>query len=150
MADMKREETLHEKLLRRRVEINRADRERYEKMKNWLKGRMSDITSARESTRTSFFCETCDADFDGMGYKQVRWPKGTLWFAYYLGFCPKRHPCVRRITDRLSDPYFYKSYVVRKQQAKHGDEFLPHWHPRFKVVYPEAYAKLVARGEMNL
>lgn len=143
-------ESLHMKLLRKRVEINRRDREQHEKLKKWLESRLKDITEAKERVRTSFFCETCDADWDGPGYKQARWPKGTMWYAYYLGYCPKGHACVRRITDKLADPYFFKSYVIRKEQAKHGDEFLPHWHPRFKLVYPEAYAALVARGEMKL
>lgn len=136
---------LHRKLLRRRVEINRQEREREKALKGWLESRMKDIQSAPMRVHTSFFCDQCDADFDGIGFKQVRWPRGTVWLAYYLGFCPKGHPNVRRITDKLNDPYFYKSYVIRKEQSKHADLFLPHWHPRFKYVYPEQWVALQAR-----
>lgn len=139
------DEPLHMKLLRRRVEINRADRERDEKLRLWLEGRVKEIKNAPERVRTSFFCDQCDADWDGPGYKQVRWPTYSLWYAYYIGYCPKRHPCVRRITDKFNDPYFYKSYIIRKEQARMSDDLLPDWHPRFKYVYPKQWAEMQAR-----
>lgn len=145
MTRRRQPESPHEKMLRRRIDANRAERDRYKKLKEWLDERVKEIKRAPQTARISFFCETCDADWDGRGDKMIRMPKGSVWFAYYSGHCPAGHACVRRITDRLNDPYFFKSYVVRKQQAKHTDELLPHWHPRFKIVYPERYRELVLR-----
>ncbi len=143
--DPKKDETLEMKMLRMRVEANQQERARYKAVEARLNERKNEIQAAPWRTRISFFCDQCDADWDGTGFKQIRWPKGTLWFAYYKGYCPQGHPCFRRITDRLGDMYFFKSYVIRKEQARHADEFLPHWHPRFKQVYPERYRELVLR-----
>lgn len=147
---MKRTDASDIKRLKKRVELNREERDRHQKLVRWLEEREKEIKIAKERVMTSFFCDTCDADWDGVGFKQIRVPKGSMWFAYYIGYCPAGHPCVRRITDKLNDPYFYRSYILKKEQAKHADDFLPHWHPRFKLVYPEAYAKLIARGDISL
>ena len=130
------------KILKKRVDINREEKERYRKYEAWLYGRVTEVNTAPPTARTSFFCDECIADFDAIGRKEIRMPQGFVWHAYYRAVCPKGHTAIRYITDRLGDPYFFKSFIVRKEQGKYADEFLTPSHPRFKLLYPEAWMKL--------
>ncbi len=136
--------------LKRIITANRDSREREQKMRAWLYARQKETAEAKAVVMTSFYCDSCDADFDSRAIKQVRKPTGAVWHAYYEARCPRGHLAVRWITDRLADPYFYKSFIVKREQARHADDFLTPSHPRFKLVYPRAYADLIARGEQQL
>ncbi len=136
--------------LKKIIEDGREQRRRAEDFQKWITARFKEVRAAPMHAKTSFYCDECDADFDAIGIKQVRKPEGAVWHAYYLAYCPKRHPSVRYITDRMADPYFYKSFVVKREQARHADDFLTPAHPRFKIVYPKAYADLIARGDIKL
>lgn len=129
------------------VERNREERERTEKFKKALYERRDEIRNAPAVMPVmAFWCDTCKRDTTGPGFKEIRWPKNGIWFAFYRGFCLKGHALVRRITDKLGDPYFYKSKLVRVQQSKHADDFLTPDDPRFKDVYPTQWADYQARA----
>ena len=107
-----------------------------------LTERAQDIKDAPESQMMDFYCGTCSKDFGAMGFKQIRLPKKSLWFAWYEAQCPEGHTALRYITDKLTDPYFHLSPFVKAQQAEFEDAMLSPDHPRFKVLYPEAYDKI--------
>lgn len=107
-----------------------------------LSERAQEIKDAQPTQRMDFFCSECERDFGGIGHKEVRWPKGSVWFAFYRGRCPEGHLTIRYITDKLKDPYFYKSPFVRKQQSVYADAMIGPDNPRFKVLYPEAYERI--------
>lgn len=138
-----REDLKHLKAI---VEKGRVEREAHERFKRWLYARENEIRTAPvRMERMSFWCDKCARDCAGPGYKEVRVPKGSMWFAFYRGFCPKGHHVLRRITDKLDDPYFYKSVFVRREQAMHADDFLTPNDVRFREVYPQAWADLKER-----
>lgn len=126
------------------VERKGEERTREEALADWLYGRGRDVRLAPAKVQTEFWCDACQRDFETTGVKQVQFAHGTgtVPFAYYVGKCPCGSFARRRITDKLDDPYFYKSEVIRKQQAQFSDDLLPPTHPRFKTVYPQQYAKL--------
>lgn len=113
-----------------------------EALHDWLYGRQEDIKRAPMYAKTEFFCLSCHRDFEGTGVKQVRVPKGSVWFAYYVGICVCGKHAIRRITDKLSDPYFYQSKTIRAQQSRYADAMLSPHHPRFKQFYPQQYSRL--------
>ena len=134
------------KHLRAIVEKNREERERHEKFKKWLYERQNEIKQAPDITpHVAFWCDECARDCSGPGYKEIRVRSGDIWFAFYRGFCPVGHRVLRRITDKLADPYFFRSQNVRRDQANHADDFLTPDNPRFREVYPQEWADLKER-----
>lgn len=128
--------------LKRIVERKGEERSREESVADWLYSRGRDVRQAPPIVQTEFWCESCFKDFEARGVKIVQYPKGSVPFAYYAGMCPCGTFARRRITDKLGDPYFYKSQVIKRQQAQFADDMLPPTHPRFKLLYPMQYAKL--------
>lgn len=128
--------------LQDKLESKRNLREEFYKLQDWLRSRINEVNQAPWRTETDFWCCTCSRDFQGTGFKIVRQPQGSVWFAYYQGVCPKGHRAIRYITDKNRDPYYYRSLAVKLQQRQYGDELLQPWHPRFRQLYPEQYAKL--------
>lgn len=128
--------------LRNKIELKQEDRERFVELQKWLFARRDEILAAPPYTDTAFWCDYCERDFEGKGHKEVRVPVGSVWLAYYVGICPCGKHSLRYITDKLKDPYFYKSLTVRVQQRLFPDEMLQPWQPRFKLLYPQQYQKL--------
>ena len=62
--------------------------------------------------------------------------------ACYVARCPLGHEARRNITDRFTDPYYYESESLRREQWKYRDVFLTPADPRFKTVYPVQWARL--------
>lgn len=106
-----------------------------------LRERKALIAEAPSIALTDFWCGTCLKDFEAKGQKQVRdtsgWP-----VAFYAAHCPIGHVAIRRITDKLNDPYFYQSQFMRIQQVDHADDFITPDNPRFAVLYPIQWARL--------
>lgn len=124
------------------VKRKQEGRDRDESLREWLYGRQNEIKNAPHLANHSFFCDACERDFDGVGVKVVRIPKGSVWFAYYVGICPCGAHAIRRITDKLSDPYYLKSEKIRREQGMFHDDMLEPAHPRFRQLYPKQYARL--------
>lgn len=129
------------------LEAKRESRKQFEALKQWLTERRDQIRMSPPHTQTSFWCDSCQRDFDTTGYKQVRTPAHSVWFAYYVGLCPCGRHALRYITDHLRDPYFWKSKVVKVQQAAFADEMLQPWQPRFKQVFPLQYRALFEKQQ---
>lgn len=107
------------------------------------------IREAFARTRMSFWCDTCAQDFEAVAYKEVREPVGAMPYAWYVGYCPKKHEAIRRITEKQGDPYYRKSQVVRAQRLEMADAMLTPDNPRFRMVYPEQWRKIKAEMEHN-
>lgn len=128
--------------LQQTVEQKQQARERFMALQKWLHERRDEILAAPPRIFTQFWCDTCLRDFETTGYKETRVPTVGVWFAYYVGICPCGKHAVRYITDKLLDPYWYKSKAVKVQQGQYADEMLQPWQPRFRQIYPLQYARL--------
>lgn len=128
--------------LKKVIDRKEENRSREEALGNWLYGRSREVRAAPPIVQTEFWCDRCHKDFETNGIKVIQFPKGSVPFAYYVGMCPCGTFARRRITDKLTDPYYFKSQTIRRQQAKFADDMLPPTHPRFKLLYPAQYAKL--------
>lgn len=121
--------------LKKRIENNREERAAYQRMYDQLHLYTRQIVDAPQRTRYPFWCDECQADFFAIGYKVVRKRPGILPIAWYVGYCPKRHKCIRRITDRTNDPYFVRSFAVRRDRVRYKDDLLTPDDPRFWLLY---------------
>lgn len=136
------------KTLKGIAERNLEQRHRDHKIAMLLGERYNEIKNASWIiARMNYFCEVCRKDCEGNGFKEIRWRSNDLWFAFYRGFCPNGHAVIRRITDKLDDPYYFHSRFVQREQAEHADDFVTPHDPRFKHLYPMQWRSLQARSE---
>lgn len=132
---MPTEESSAVKRLKKRIESNREERAAYQRMYDKLQERTREIVDAAQKLRYPFWCEECKADFMAIAYKVIRKRPGKLPIAWYVAFCPARHKCIRRITEKPNDPYFIKSFIVRRDRARHRDDLLTPADNRFWLLY---------------
>lgn len=128
--------------LKRRVDASREERERYARLNEEKRDREKMIRDAFPRTRMGFWCEKCAQDFEGVAYKEVSQVFVDPPCAWYVGFCPKNHKAIRRITDKAGDPYYRQSALIRRQRIELADAMLTPDNPRFRVVYPAQWRKL--------
>lgn len=105
--------------------------------------RMAEIFSAPRNTVTDFYCAVCKRDCSGTGYRQVCTIREWAPTAWYVGTCPNGHKMIRRITDKLSDPYYEMSPMIQRHRWELQDAFITPDDPRFKVLYPAQYEALM-------
>lgn len=121
--------------LKKRIEGNREERARYQAIYDQLQDRTREIVDAKDKMINTFWCDTCKADFTGRAYKVVRKMPKKMPIAWYVGFCPARHKCIKRITEKPNDPYYMRSYIVKRDRARHADDLLTPNDPRFWLLY---------------
>lgn len=124
------------------------EEKKIERLRQKLTERAQEIKDAPYVADTDFYCDVCKKDFGARGFKQVRTPKGSVWFAFYEATCPQGHTAIRYITDKITDPYFVTSPFVRAQQDEYADYMLDPSSPRFKLLYPETHKRLKS-GDFN-
>lgn len=144
------------KRLQERVDANRERRQRELESTRPYRERMREVNEAYQVVpRMDFWCDAC-AGFDeskgdivAVGHKGVRAPSGHLPFAFYQGQCPKGHMVMRHITDKHRDPYYHKSIKMRRERAMAADDLLQPNDPRFRLVYPNQWAKMEAERKAD-
>ncbi len=80
----------------------------------------------------SFWCEKCQKDFDAPGYKS-----SNRYGEWWVGRDPKGHKAIRHITERLKDPYFWKSRKLREQRVEFRKDLLQPGQKGYDMAYPE-------------
>lgn len=122
------------KRLEKIVERNSDEREA-EKLKHERQtGRLREIAEAPERQATDFWCRKCRLDFQALGHKlTASWPEPKAWYETKCPDCGTT--AIRRITDRLMDPYFNQSVRIRKMRREAGDDLLQPGDPRFEKVW---------------
>lgn len=123
------------------VEGGRRDRAIDAERGKAYKERLAEVDEPPQYAMHDFWCTECQRDFSATGMKQVR-NRGTWPIAWYGALCPSGHLAIRRITDKISDPYFHDSVAIRRQQAEHADDFILPSDPRFKYKYPVQWARI--------
>lgn len=123
------------------AKANREGRAMDERRDKTYRDRLKEVQTASQYASLGFWCSTCRRDFDAVGTKQTR-NADPLPIAWYGALCPSGHVAIRRITDKLRDPYFHLSDYIRHQQAEHADDFLTPADPRFRYKYPVQWARI--------
>jgi hypothetical protein len=125
-----------------RAEAERAIKAELERP---FRERVEAIFTAPRYCTTDFWCNTCKRDCSGTGYRQVCTVREKLPTAWFVGYCPKGHKMVRRITDKDTDPFYDFSEMIQRHRYEMKDAFLTPDDPRFKLLYPLQYKELMKK-----
>jgi len=103
--------------------------------------RQRGIDQAPTPWETEFFCAACDKDFKRMAHKVVQtWTEPPI--AFYEAKCPSNlHWCRRRITDKIFDPYYSHSKLLRRAKVELERDLIQPGDPRFNRIYGDPYRK---------
>lgn len=105
--------------------------------------RIKIVAGSAEKIWVDFWCSRCQLDFNEIGKKVVYYPNS--WHneirAVYVSRCPKcREWRERRITDKLNDPYYRQSKMIKVQARMHRIDMLQPNEPGFRTYYKNPYA----------
>jgi len=102
-----------------------------------LEERDKEINLAPAKQTMGFYCEKCKEDFMGEAIKQVEvdWSNTSQRIAFYKTKCFKGHWCMRLITDRLKDAYFFKSKRVAQDRMKHSLDLIQSFETNYNLLY---------------
>lgn len=124
-----------EKLIKR-AKLNQAQLEadRYEKKRQ--EANITEINDVPDEQLTAFWCNKCKKDFECMGNKTIQtdWSNGDV-IGFFVGYCPKGHRAIKRITDKTNDPYYNQSLKVRIDRIEQKDDMLTPDDFGFRTLY---------------
>ena len=115
----------------------RVEDRNYHREKQKTKDEREDlIKDAKPYVQTDFWCDTCKEDFKAQAIKEIEedW-NGNGRNAFYKTKCFKGHWCIRLITDRHKDAYWFKSRAVLKDQGEHYADTLQPFETNFNLLY---------------
>ena len=131
-----------EERLEKRYDQLQAERIAKELKEGPFRERVEAIFKAPLRTTQDFWCDTCKRDCTGTGYRRVCTVREWGPTAWFVGYCPEGHKMLRWITDKDSDPYYYRSELLQRQRLEMMDDFITPDDPRFKILYPEKWKEL--------
>lgn len=101
-----------------------------------LDERDKDIREADGKKTLPFYCVSCGDDFIGEAVKQVEedWSANQR-IAFYKTKCFKGHWCIRLVTDRLRDGYFFKSKRIAVDRGKGYADMLQPFQTNYNLMY---------------
>lgn len=113
------------------------DREYHRNKAKLAQERMDLIKDAAAKQLTAFWCETCEDDFLAEAIKEVEidWSCPTQYIAFYRTKCFTGHWCMRLITDKHKDAYWFKSKRVKADQGKHYKDTIQPFETGFNMLY---------------
>lgn len=116
----------------------RSDDRTYHRNKEKAKEDRNDIIrDAKMVVLTDWWCEDCREDFKAQAIKEVEvdWTNPSQFISFYKTkhWCGKW--CMRFVTDRHKDPYWFKSRAVHKDQGEHYEDTLQPYQTGFNTLY---------------
>ncbi len=114
-----------------------ADRTSHRDRAKALEERNDIIKDAKHKVLTEWWCDVCKEDFKGEAFKEVEvdWSNPSQFIAFYKTkhWCGRW--CIRLITDRHKDAYWFKSRAVHKDQGEHYEDTLQPYQTGFNMLY---------------
>lgn len=109
-----------------------ADRTYWQEVEKRRDQNLKDIAGFKDIELLDFWCDHCKKDFIGRAKKQIdSWEP----IAYYK----IKHMCgqwsLRRITDRLNDPYWFNSKKVAQDRGKASIDLLQPFESGYNMIY---------------
>lgn len=86
---------------------------------------------------TDWYCDKCNKDFKQIGIRYIEedWSNPAQRVAVYKTKCFSDHWCVRWITDRFKDPYWFRSKWVANDRIKHSNDTLQSFQEGYNLLY---------------
>ena len=99
--------------------------------------RDQDINAAPMKDTKPFYCEKCKKDFMGEAIKQVEvdWSNTNQHIAFYRSKCFCGKWCMRLITDKNSDRYWFKSKKVAQDRGNHFQDLIQGFETNYQLLY---------------
>lgn len=120
-----------------RQEKRTADRNYHRQKQKDKDDRESYITDSKLVTVTDFYCERCGQDFKAQAIRQIEidWSNTSQRIAFYKTKCDKGHWCIRLITDKYRDAFFFKSKLLARDRANHMLDILQPDQIGYQTLY---------------
>jgi len=126
------EEHYHIKSLIENQQKRSEDRTHSQNVEKDRDGQLKNIQGYAEIETLDFWCDQCKVDFVARAKKQIdSWDT----VAYYKTKHPCGKWCIRHITDRLRDAYFFKSKKVAHDRAEKSNDALQPFETGFNTLY---------------
>lgn len=95
-----------------------------------------EIADAKQFDVKDFWCETCQKDFPSQAVKQVEedW-NADQRIAFYKTKCWKGHWCIRLVTDKHKDGFYYKSRFMALDRGNHYADTVQPYETGFNMLY---------------
>lgn len=131
------EEHPHIRELIERQEVRTQDRIYHQKRLKNIDERNSFIKEFAPKSVMAFWCDTCRKDFMGEAIKQVEidWTNPLQYIAFYRTRCVCGAWCMRIISDRHKDPYFYRSRKVARDRGEHHADTIQEYQTGYNMLY---------------
>lgn len=86
---------------------------------------------------TDFWCDRCQQDFKSQAIREIEtdWSNSSQRIAFYRSKCDRGHWCIRLITDRHKDAFYYKSKRLAADRAVHSLDMLQPGDTGFNLLY---------------
>lgn len=127
----------HIKELFESQERNSSDRTFHRERVKETEERDVEINKAQWVILTDWWCNKCKKDFKSVGIKVVEqdWSNPSQRVACYKTKCFNNHWCVRWITDKWRDPYWFRSKWVANERAKYTNDILQSFQSGYNLLY---------------
>lgn len=113
-------------------EKRRDDRERHRNIDKKRDEDLKDIAGFKDIETLDFYCDKCDREFVGRAKKQIdNWQN----IAYYKIKHRCGNWCLRHITDRFRDKYFFKSKKLARERYNGFNDTLQPFQSGYKMLY---------------
>lgn len=117
----------------------RADERTYYRDKAKMKQEREDTINAEPMACVKeFYCRACNVDFLAPAIKQLQsdWNKPEQSVAFYQ---TKHRACgtwtMRHITEKLEDPYWFKSKKIAVDRGKHYEDLIQPFQNGYNLLY---------------
>ena len=131
------EEHYHIRELIERQDKRAQDRTLHRDREKEREERATLIASNKIKETVDFHCSRCSDDFKGEAIKQVEvdWSNETQHIAFYKTKCFCGKWCIRLITDRHKDAYWFKSKNVARDRGRHHGDILQPFETGYNLLY---------------
>lgn len=99
--------------------------------------RLDEIKDAKIKETKQFWCSACREDFIAESIKEVEidWSCPTQYVAFYRTKCFRGHWCMRLITDKYKDAFWFKSRRTKADQGSHSLDLLQPHQTGYNIMY---------------
>jgi len=131
------EEHYHIQELIERQEKRTEDRNYHRNIQKEKVENINLIKDAKLVDVLPFYCSDCKKDFVSMTIKQfeIDWSNSNQYIAYYKTKCDCGKWCIRHITDKFKDAYWFKSKKVSKDRGVHFADTIQPYESNFNLLY---------------
>jgi len=120
-----------------RQEKRAADRDRSKNKQKAAEEREKEILATKPVDIIEFWCDECQQDFANVAYRQIEtdWANSKQHIAFYKSKHDCGNWCIRHITDKAWDAYWFESIQVAQDRGKHYADLLQPFETGYQLLY---------------